>query len=464
MTDWCPDLTGSNAPRYLAIADAIDADIRKGKLKQGDRLPAQRQLAGLLDLDFTTVARGYAEARRRGIISSQVGSGTYVTPPSSARTTSSATSDPRRPRTPDPTMNLPPEVQAPDLIERLQQGFASLSADLVPLMRYQTLEASEPDRQAACSWLSGVGLSPEPEAIQFSPGAQAALSGILAAIASPGDRIACEEITYPGIRSICAQQHLELQGLKTDSDGIDPDAFQAACLSGTLKALYVNPTLQNPTTRTVPHARRRALAAIARKHAVPILEDDAYGQLSRTASPPFAAIAPELTWYIGSLAKSLGAGLRLAYVLAPDKNAAWQFSRAVRTFSVMTSPLSTALATRWIEDGTAEALLAYLRKECTARQTLAAGILKDQTFEADPDGFHLWLRLPAGWTRSSLAGQMRGQPIGIAESDAFTVSGTAPEAVRVCLGGPLDRTGLKEALEVMARTLQASPQSASAFF
>ncbi len=464
MTDWCPDLSGSNAPRYLALAEAIDTGIRQGTLKPGDRLPAQRQLAGLLGLDFTTVARGYSEARRRGLISSQVGSGTYVTDPAAARSPSPGPGDRRRLCAPDHTMNLPPEVQDPHLVARLQEGYSTLAADLVPLMRYQTLETSDLDRQAAANWLKGVGLSPEPESILVSPGAQAALSSILAAIASPGDRIACEEITYPGIRSICAQQHLELVGLRTDSDGIDPDAFQAACVSGSLKALYVNPTLHNPTTRTIPYHRRKALAAIAQKHGVPILEDDAYGQLSRKAPLPFAAIAPEVAWYVGSLAKTLGAGLRLAYVLAPNRNAAWRFSRAVRTFSVMPSPLSMALATRWIEDGTAEALMGFLRKECGSRQRLAARILKSQTFEADPDGFHIWLHMPEGWTRSSLAGQMRGLAIGIAESDAFTVSGKSAESVRVCLGGPLDQSALTEALETIARSLETSPQSASAFF
>jgi DNA-binding transcriptional regulator YhcF (GntR family) len=81
MTEWCPDLSASNAPRYAAIADAIEADIRAGRLSPGDRLPAQRQLAARLGLDFTTVARGYTEARRRGVISSMVGSGTFVTSP-----------------------------------------------------------------------------------------------------------------------------------------------------------------------------------------------------------------------------------------------------------------------------------------------------------------------------------------------------------------------------------------------
>jgi DNA-binding GntR family transcriptional regulator len=71
-------LASSNKPRYLAIADLIAADIKTGRLAIGDRLPPQRKLASRLEIDFTTVARGYAEAQKRGLIESRVGQGTYV--------------------------------------------------------------------------------------------------------------------------------------------------------------------------------------------------------------------------------------------------------------------------------------------------------------------------------------------------------------------------------------------------
>ena len=78
MADWRPDLSQSDKPRYLAIADAIADDIAAGKLLIGDRLPPQRKLAKRLDIDFTTAARGYVEARKRGLIESKVGQGTFV--------------------------------------------------------------------------------------------------------------------------------------------------------------------------------------------------------------------------------------------------------------------------------------------------------------------------------------------------------------------------------------------------
>src|SRR5260370_12676563 len=78
MTDWMPNLAASDKPRYLAIHDAIAQDIRSGRLGASDRLPPQRKLARRLDIDFTTVARGYVEAQKRVLIDSHVGLGTIV--------------------------------------------------------------------------------------------------------------------------------------------------------------------------------------------------------------------------------------------------------------------------------------------------------------------------------------------------------------------------------------------------
>jgi DNA-binding transcriptional MocR family regulator len=129
----------------------------------------------------------------------------------------------------------------------------------------------------------------------------------------------------------------------------------------------------------------------------------------------------------------------------------------------MASPVTIALATRWIADGTADALLAAVRKESIERQRLAGAILPQRTFRADPVGFHLWVSLPKSWTRSAFVGHMRSTGVGVVASDAFATDGVPPEAVRVCLGGPADRLAVRNALEFMAHALTESPTLASTF-
>jgi DNA-binding transcriptional MocR family regulator len=459
--DWLPDLTQSDKPRYLAIADRIAADIAAGVLAAGDRLPPQRRLAEALAVDFTTVARGYVEAQRRGLVESRVGQGTFVKAATVKTVAPGLGSIPRAPM-PEPvdlSMTLPPEPDDPALVARLRQGMAEVGERLVGLLRYQPLGGAPADKVAAALWLGRRGLMPVPEQLFVVPGANAALLAILTSLAKPGDAVLCEALTYPGIRSICAQLGLPLTGLAMDGDGLDPEALAEACVRLKPKALYLNPVLQNPTTITMPERRRAEIAAIARRHGVAIIEDDAYGFVPPDAPAPLAALAPELSWHIAGLSKCLGAGLRLAYVVVPDIRSGWPFAAALRAGSIMASPLTSALATRWIEDGSADALLDFLRAETAARQQLAAEILPGGLCRTDPLSFNLWLELPAPWTRAAFVGQMQATGVGVVASDAFAAKGPAPEAARICLGGPIGRKALGDVLAFMAHALEQAPEA-----
>jgi DNA-binding transcriptional MocR family regulator len=467
MKDWHPDLSRSTSPRYMAIADLIEMDLRSGVLAVGDRLPPQRELARRLEIDFTTVARGYVEAQKRGLVESHVGRGTFVTGGGAGKRrglASGAVPDPRRASPVDFSMNLPPEPDDPELVARMREGVSAVAADLIPLLRYQGFGGSGMDREAAAAWLSRRGLAPPQERVFVTPGAHPALLAIFGLLAKPGETVLSESITYPGMRSVAAQLRLTLAGLPMDADGILPEAFAEACERLRPKALYLNPTLQNPLTLTVPERRRQEICAVARKYRVPVVEDDAYGFIPVHAPPPLAALAPDLTWHIGGLAKSIGAGLRLAYVVAPDTKAVWPFVSAMRASTVMASPLTLALATRWIEDGTADAVLRFVRTEAAARQRMVAAALPDGSYRADPISFNIWLPLENGWTRSTFGSHMRNAGIGVVASDAFCVEGPAPEAVRVCLGGPIAREALKGALDFMAHALEGPPEMAASFF
>lgn len=461
MNDWIPQLASDGTPRYLALANAIAEDIRTGRLTVGQRLPPQRELADCLSMHFTTVARGYVEARDRGLIDSRVGQGTFVSGRKKVR--SADYTYPSRPV--DLSMNLPPEPRDAALIERMQSGAEHVVRGLLPLLRYQGFGGAQADKDAASTWLGRRAMSPAQDRLFIAPGAHAALDGILRVVAKPGDVILCEEITYPGIRSIAAQQRLNLSGLAMDSDGVDPQAFRDACERLKPKALYLNPTLQNPTTLTMPLTRRQEVAAIARDFGVPVLEDDAYGFIpARGQQPaPFATIVPELTWHIAGLSKCIGAGLRAAYVIVPDTRVAWPFASAMRSSTIMASPLTVAIVTKWIEDGTATSLLRAIRSETTERYKLARSILPEGSFRGDPLSFSIWVELTGEWTRTAFVEHMRSTGVGVVASDAFVVDTQAVEAVRLCLGGPADRQQVKGALEYAAHALAETPAMASAF-
>lgn len=446
MHDWSPILRRGGAARYLQLADAIAEGIADGTLSRGDRLPPQRRLAARLGIDFTTVSRGYAEAQRRGLIDSHVGRGTFVAQsPADTRHR-----ELRRQADVDLTMNLPPEPGDPVLLARMQDGLQTVSANLIDLLRYQSATGGQIDKEAASSWLSLRGLVPSLDRIAVTPGAHPTILAILTGLARTGDTVLCEGVTYSGFRGIAGRLGLRLVGLPGDAEGIDPDALDAAIVQHDAKALYLNPTLQNPTTRTISLARRERIAEVVTAHKLPLIEDDAYGFIPPHPPAPLASFAPDLVWHIGGLAKCIGAGLRLAYTVAPNSLAARDLAHQLRLVSVMPSPLMMALATRWITDGTADQIRRFIREETLARQAIASQVLAQSEYESEPHAFNVWLRLPDGISRADVIGRMAGTGVGIMPSDAFTVSGAPSESLRVCLGGQISRTELRDALGLLA--------------
>lgn len=450
---WLPSVDRVDGPLYAAIADAIGADIRAGRLNPGDRLPPQRALAAALGIDFTTVSRAYAEAGRRHLVEGRVGQGTYVRGDRAATALPGAEAG-----FVDMSMNLPPRFDAPALVRRLGDDVVRVQAEggLDLLMRYQEPGSTARDRAAGAAWLAP-RLGPVPEGrVLVCPGAQGALAAVLGLVAGPGGTVCAEPLTYPGLRALAAHLRLRLVAVAADAQGLLPDAFEAACREQAPKALYINPTLHNPTTVTLPPDRRHALVAIARRHGVAIVEDDAYGALPVQTHPPLAALAPDVVHHVAGIAKCLAPALRIAYLVVPDTRTATRAAGALRATAAMASPLTAAIATRWIEGGTAAEVLAEIRRETRARQALAALVLPADLATADPDGFHLWLRLPAPWTRGEFAMRLRATGIGVVASDAFALQ-SPPEAVRLALGAPESRAALRQGLETTADLLADGP-------
>ena len=456
VSRWAVWVRASSRPAYLAIADAIADDIQSGRLVAEQRLPALRLLAAHLELNFTTVSRGYAEAQRRGLIDSSAGRGSFI------RAAAPATPPLRSPGAVgliDMTMNMPPEPQDPALLDRLREGFTALAhvADPHALLRYHEFGGAMADREAGARWLSSLIPGVEPRRVLVCPGVQGALLALFSMLARPGDTICCEAITYPGVKGLAAQLGIRLMGLPTDEEGIDPEAFGAACAASLPKALYCNPVFLNPTTATMSLARRQALIEIARRYSVPIVEDDAYAFLPSVTPPPLATLAPELTFYVTGFAKHVGAGLRIGYLVAPNVRYTARLASALRTTTVMASPLSVLLATRWLDEGTIAAATAAIREESRQRQQLAREVLRQADYRSQPEAFHLWLKVPPPWNRIEFATHLRTHGVGVVVADAFTVTGPAPEAVRVCLGGIATRAECRHSLEVIEDALEQLP-------
>jgi DNA-binding transcriptional MocR family regulator len=459
---WTPKSLPRDLPRYLALADRIAEDIASGRLQPGMRLPPQRDLAARLGVDFTTISRGYAEARRRGLIVGHVGRGTFVRPTREGEPLA-ADRIADRGELVDMSLNLPPGIAVEEAGRALAETLGALRAagGLSALLDYQPNAGRLTDRAAGAEWVARrLGAPVAPERIVICGGAQHALTVCLLSLANPGDIVATEALTYPGFRALAEQLHLRVEGVEIDEHGIRPRALRELCRRRTVRALYCTPTLHNPTTAVMPIERRRKLARVAEEFGVAIIEDDVYGTLATDAPPPLSSLAPAQSYFVASLSKAVASGLRIAYLLAPDARTADRLAAAVRATTWMATPLTAEIASRWILDGTAERVREAVRAEVRSRQRLARSILAGQRMRAHPEGFHIWLELPPGWSSAELVMQARRAGVAITPSDAFAVgSEPPPAAVRLSLGAARTTDALERALRTVARLLEMAPRS-----
>jgi DNA-binding transcriptional MocR family regulator len=445
--DWVPTIAELSGPRYQRIVEAMEADIAAGRLVRGQQLPTQRALARTLGIDLTTVTRAYTEARRRGILEARVGQGSFVSETSARRA-----ADLPHPVAIDLSMNVPPHPLEAQLDERIIAGLEAIreQSGLTAHLNYQPPGGSAHEREVAARWMRGRVAHAHADRLVIFPGAQTILFNLLAHLARPGDVVLTEALTFPGIKAAAAKLGVKLVGVAMDDGGILPDALAKACRAHKPKAVYLIPTLHNPTTATLSAERRSAIANIIRSAGTVLIEDDAYGLLERSASP-IANLIPERTFLATTLSKCIAPALRVAYLLTPDTDAQLQMRGHLQATVQMPAPLMVALVTHWLESGVAERIITAIRNEAIGRQQLAQRALKGFEFLARPAAHHLWLRLPNH--RPDVAAHLLRNGLAVVAGDAFTVDGTSPHAARISLGAARNRSELAEALRILVGAL-----------
>lgn len=358
----------------------------------------------------------------------------------------------------DLTRSIPPFPQSfPD---HLSATLARLATDkLVALsLRNGIAGGTERDRGAGAKWLSSrFRETLAAERVVVTNGTQGALLLVLEQCVGKGGLLLAEQLSYAVLARLAERAHIRIKGLSLDGQGIVPEAFEAACRTERPRALYCNPTIHNPTTAIMSEARRLKIADIARRYGVMIIEDDPLGRLHPDAPRPIAALAPDVVWYVMGLTKCLAHGLRVAYLVGPSAKEVQTFVEPVRRLSHwFPAPLSTAIVTEWIENGTAETICGDIRVESSARQALAVEILQGAEIASPAGAMHLWLKLPDAVPRQELVRSLAQRRVIVRPSDGFAVDDQpCPNALRMSLSSPMNRdsvaTGLKTVAEELSR-------------
>lgn len=455
---WTPDIATAAGPIYLALADAIAAGVADGALQPGERLPSQRKLAAALGVDFTTVTRAYAEAARRGLVTSEDRRGSFVR----SRPAPASRADPADEELAS-GMNMPPEPAGGLLRAAIADGIAAVLDERGgSALHYRPRGGAEADRAAGAAFLSG--LIPETAADQtvVAAGAQNALHAICSLLAGNGGAIATGEYTYSGLLAVARRLGAQLVPLRMDREGILPDALDAAAEGQALRAVCLTPTNDNPTTATMGPERRAAIAEVIDRHGLMLIEDDPYGRLPEAPPAPIAALVPARSWHIASLSKTVSPALRVAFVRAPSVRDALALTAEVHESAIMAPPLNVALVRRWIEDGTLPRLIAAVRHEAAARRRMAIELLGPRAW-SQPEGYHLWLPLPEGLTAAELTANGIAANLPVAAGGNFAVGAAPGEALRILLGGGRSRERLGRDLRRLDALLADAARSSHLF-
>ncbi len=447
---WKPRLDRRAGPLYRNLAGAIARDVQAGRLRAGDRLPPHRDLADVLGVTVTTVTRGYAEAERLGLVQGEVGRGTFVRPPAFAAASAHAAG-----LVDLGTNALLPQVHAGELAAALSS--LALRTEPERLFNYAPHAGRLEHREIGAAFLRRSGVPAETADTILTSGGQHAMAIALATLTAPGDTVLCESVTYTGMRSLAHHLHVRAKGVAMDAEGLLPDALEDAALESGGRVLYCMPSVQNPTGRVMSRRRRLELARVVSSLNLHIVEDDAYGFLVE-GLPSLASLAPDHTFYLRGLSKSLVPGLRIGLLRTPH---GWidRVTGAVFATTVMVTPLEAAAAAEWMQNGTADRVVAWKRGEIKARQEIARDVLGDAVSGA-VESQHVWLQLSPRWPSDDFTREARQRGVIVTPGREFAVERhDAPNAVRVCLGPPADRESLRRALVTLAEILNDTPQA-----
>ncbi|WP_271574468.1 aminotransferase-like domain-containing protein [Bradyrhizobium sp. CCBAU 11361] len=306
------------------------------------------------------------------------------------------------------------------------------------------------DRQAGATWCERrLGTVIDAGRVVVTNGTQNSLLMLIASLVPPGSVLLTEALSYPQIGILCNLVGATVKSVGIDEFGVVPEDFKRCCEEYRPKAAYLIPTVQNPTATMLPNHRRQQIVAIAREHGVAIIEDDAQACLPPSADAPIASLAPDITWYVLTLSKSTSVGLRIGYFVAPDLR---QLEKVYARFKKMSmwfsSPISAILATRWVEDGTANRILGAIRGEMAERHRILKEELTKVSYQSSPNSLHVWIAGASGLRHAAAIAELAGQRgVAVRGWKEFQVAERdSPHGARVSLtAGNRDtlRTGLR---------------------
>lgn len=454
--DWQPSLTKrKGATKHKLLTERIIADIDADILPAHSRMPTHRDLARRLGVSVQTVSLSYQEAERRGYLRGEVGRGTFVR----SRVTEKADRF-MLDRDPGETVDLSIVraiyTEAHEDASRTVMGQLAQGDNSAFMRPCRPIAGLDRHRAAAQVWLRSLGVEAAKDRILITNGAAHGLFLAVAAIIRPGEVVLTENLTDHGIIGLANVLGFTLRGLPTDEEGILVGAFEEACAAGGVTALVLVPSLGNPTSHVMGAERRMAIAEVARRYGVYVVEDEVYKPLLETPLPSITELLPDLGFFVTSFTKSVLTGLRVGYLVVPPQYTI-RVASIMRVTTWSATNLPAEIATMWVEDGTGRSLIDLQRREIRARQAIVAELLGEHIAQTHPLSLCAWLKVPHRWTEEGLVRALAQKNIAVTPSDPFMAGGNRAGGIRICIGGRLSHGTLGRSLQAISDTFEQLP-------
>lgn len=426
--DWQPDRQ-SGEPVYRQIIDHMAAKIARGDWTVGSRIPSQRQLAARLGVNRSTVAAALEELISFGVLEALSGSCTRVSsnswslmmthmPPNWGEYLRSGSFQENQPTIQEinrlefvpgiirlGTGELSPALYPRELMARI---LSELPAAMPSLNYLEPLGLPEL-RHAVSARLAERGVHAPPECILITSGSLQALQLISVGMLGPGAAAFTEEVSYLKSLRVFQSAGIELHGLPMDGEGLSYWRLPKPDERPQKSILYTIPSFHNPTGALMSAARRSALYHYCRESRLPIIEDDAYGELWLESPPPAPIKAEDkngLVLYLGTLSKTIAPGLRIGWLVGPQ-SVVQRLGDIKMQIDYGASSVSQWMAAKLLASGEYDRYLTTVRAELRRRRDFALAALARYftglaKWSTPQGGFYIWLTLSGNISTSKL--------------------------------------------------------------
>ena len=417
MRQASPNITlnrSSKEPIYHQLIRQLQAQIERGLLPAGTRLPASRSLARQLGVSRISVVNAYAELREAGYLSAKSGRGTFVVfeqggadafrgqPPLQARGQSirEMMRLARKPGVINFSHGSPPKEFFP--VRHMQDAINHvIDRDGADALSYEVPEGYLPLRVAVRDYVRALGIQCRFEDVLITGGAQQAIDLVLQSLMSDGETLVTANPTYLGIMDIAQARRVHIQGIPIDEAGIRVDALGNYLHDHQPRLIYVMPSFQNPTGHVMPMYRRRQLIRLAAQHGIPVLEDEVYREFRFDGEhlPPLKALDESgAVIHANAFTKMLLPGMRIGYLVA-DGPYYERLVRVKQAADISTSGLNQRTIHLLLERGILAKQLERNRLDLRRRRDAALSAAKaffppGTTWYSPKGGLYLWAELP----------------------------------------------------------------------